>query len=242
MTTHAIIKAVKKLHSVAINLLFPPSCVGCDNFGPWLCNDCLKKIGVPIDTCVFCNEKTLRGLTCGDCRKHNNLFGIISVGGYKNPVLRNAVHAFKFSGVRDMAEPLGDLLAKNILQTLRSDLEEFTLIPLPLHKKRENERGFNQSVLLANRIASLLSIPVANLLVRNKTTTPQASLNSKMVNLRQENIADAFCVNPEFTTTIPNKIIIIDDVTTSGATLSEATKILEQQGVKEIWGAVVCRG
>ena len=66
MTTHATVKTVKKLHNIIIDLLFPPACVGCDNFGPWLCDDCLKNIGAPIETCIFCNEKTLHGLTCGD--------------------------------------------------------------------------------------------------------------------------------------------------------------------------------
>jgi ComF family protein len=242
MTTHATVKTVKKLHNIIIDLLFPPACVGCDNFGPWLCDDCLKNIGAPIETCIFCNEKTLHGLTCGDCRKHNSLTGIISIGGYKNPVLRNSIHALKFSGVRDIAEPLGDLLAKSILKTLGSDLNGFSIIPMPLHKKRERERGFNQSALLADRISSLLSIPVANLLIREKATTPQASLNSKMLDLRQENIADAFIINPEYTAIMPKKIIILDDVATSGSTLNEATKLLGEKGVKEIWGAVVCRG
>lgn len=242
MKINKVAGIVKTLHSVVVDLLFPTACVGCDSFGPWLCEDCSKNIGIPIDICIFCNEKTLHGITCGDCRKHNKLSGIISVGGYKNPILRNAVHTLKFSGVRDMAEPLGDLLAKSILQTLGSDLSGFTLVPLPLHKKRERERGFNQSALLANRISSLLSLPVANILVRKKATTPQASLDSKMVNLRQENIADAFIINPEFKEKIPSKIIIVDDVATSGSTITEATKVLSEKGAKEIWGAVICRG
>jgi len=237
-----ILSFFQKSYSLLIDLLFPSSCVGCDNFGPWLCDDCLKNIGAPIDTCIFCNEKTLHGLTCGDCRKKSKLSGIISVGGYKDPVLRNAVHAFKFSGVRDMAEPLGDQLAVRILQTLGSELEDFAIVPLPLHKKRENERGFNQSVLLANRISSLLTIPIVNILRREKATTPQASLDSKLIALRQENIANAFCVNPEYATKIPSKIIIVDDVATSGSTIDEVAKILEYKGAKEIWGAVICRG
>ncbi|MDO8512695.1 MAG: phosphoribosyltransferase family protein [bacterium] len=242
MKANKVTELGKKINTILIDLLFPPACVGCDNFGPWLCDDCLKNIGAPIDTCIFCNEKTLHGITCGDCHKHNNLAGIISVGGYKNPILRNAVHALKFSGVRDMAEPLGELLAKSILQTLGSDLNGFTIVPLPLHKKRERERGFNQSALLVSRVSSLLSLPTVNILVRQKSTTPQASLNSKMIDLRQENIADAFSINPEYSTTIPKKIIIIDDVATSGSTINEATKVLSEKGVKEIWGAVICRG
>lgn len=242
MKKNNIVEIIKKTHSLIVDLLFPPACVGCDNFGHWLCTDCLKNIGGPIDTCIFCNEKTLHGLTCGDCRKHNTLTGVISVGGYKNPILRDAVHALKFSGVKDIATPLAELLAKSILQTLGNELKQFTLAPLPLHKKRENERGFNQSELLATRISSLLSVPTANILARHRATTPQASLDSEMIDLRQENIADAFCINPAFTGTVPYKVIIVDDVATSGSTISEAAKILFEKGAKEIWGAVICRG
>lgn len=242
MHTNKTVELASKIHSIIVDLLFPSFCVGCENFGPLLCDECSKNIGAPIATCIFCSEKTAHGVTCGVCRKNNTLAGVISVGGYKNPILRDAVHALKFSGVRDIAEPLGDLLAKNILQTLGNDLNGFTLVPLPLHKKRENERGFNQSTLLADRISSLLSLPIANILIRQKSTIPQASLDSNMINLRRENIAEAFKINPEFTQKIPAKIIIVDDVATTGATISEAEKILKQQGTKEIWGTVICRG
>lgn len=232
----------KKINTFIVDLLFPPACVGCENFGPLLCDDCLKNIGAPIDTCIYCGNKTLHGATCNDCRKHYHLTGIVSVGGYKNPILRDAVHTLKFSGVRNMAIPLGDLLAKNLMQTLGNNINEFTLVPLPLHKKRQNERSFNQAELLAARVAELLSLPVKNILMRVKSTQPQASIDSKQKDLRLSNIAEAFAISPDYQEKIPAKIIIVDDVATSGATLEEAAKLLQQSGAKEIKGAVICRG
>jgi len=241
-TWNQLIVIFKKTYFAITDLAFPTACVGCENFGPWLCADCLKSLTPPIETCIYCKEKTLHGVTCAVCRRKFHLSGVIFVGEYKNKTLREAVHTLKFSGVRDLAEPLGDLLAKNILQTLGNNLNQFTLIPLPLHKKRQNERGFNQSQLLANRISSLLAIPSQETLVRTKSAAPQASLNPEIQNLRANNITGVFSINSSYQATIPEKIIIVDDVSTTGATLEEAASILAQNGTKEIWGAVVCRG
>jgi ComF family protein len=233
--------ASKAFYSAFVDLVFPSSCVGCSNFGPLICQNCLQKIGIAQNTCVFCDAKTLHGKTCYQCQTKNSLAGVISVGKYQNVILRNAVHDLKFSGVQEIAEPLSNMLVKNILQTLSSSLSEFTLVSLPLHPIRKRERGFNQAGLLAQKIATKLSLPCQEILIRTRATKPQAKIDHKTENLRKENIAKAFAVDPA-QTKIPEKIIIIDDVATSGATLEEAAKTLHQAGVKEIWGAVICRG
>lgn len=234
-------RASRTFLSVFAELIFPSSCAGCDNFGPLLCEDCLPKIGAPENICIFCGDKTLYGKTCYQCQTKNSLAGVISVGKYQNAILRNAVHALKFSGVKKIAEPLGDMLAKSISQTLSNSLPEFTLVPLPLHAIRKRERGFNQAELLTQKIAEKLSLQHRELLIRTRATKPQAKIDHKTENLRKENVAKAFALNPVIEHT-PEKIIIIDDVATSGATLEEAAKILRLSGVKEIWGAVICRG
>jgi len=234
-------RAPKSFYSVVVDLVFPSSCVGCDNFGPLLCENCLQKIGEPENTCVFCDDKTLHGKTCYQCQAANSLSGVIGVGKYQNVILRNAVHALKFSGVKEISALLGDMLAKRISQTLSSSLPEFTLVPLPLHSIRKRERGFNQADLLAQKIATKLSLPCQEILIRTRVTKPQAKIDHKTENLRKENVAKAFAINP-IQTHIPKKIIIVDDVATSGATLEEAAKTLHEAGVKEIWGAVICRG
>lgn len=234
-------RASKSFYSVVVDLVFPSSCVGCDNFGPLLCQNCLRQIGEPENTCVFCSDKTLYGKTCYQCQTTSSLAGVISVGKYQNIILRNAVHALKFSGVKEISALLGDMLAKKISQTLSSSLSEFTLVPLPLHSIRKRERGFNQAELLAQKIAKKLSLPCQEILVRTRVTKPQAKIDHKTENLRKENIAKAFAINPVITN-IPEKIILVDDVATSGATLEEAAKTLRNAGSKEIWGAVICRG
>jgi len=236
-----LVRASKYFCSVLVELIFPSSCVGCGDFGPLLCNICLNKIGESQNTCIFCDDKTLHGRTCYQCQTINSLAGVVSVGKYQNVILRNAVHALKFSGVKEIAEPLGDMLIKSILQALSSYLSEFTLVPLPLHSIRKRERGFNQAELLTQKIAEKLLLPYQEILIRTRATKPQAKIDHKTENLRKENVAKAFAINP-VVTHIPEKIIIIDDVATSGATLEEAAKTLHNAGAKEVWGTVICRG
>lgn len=237
----SLVRASKSFYSTLVDLVFPSSCVGCSDFGPLLCENCLQKIGEPQDTCVFCDDKTLHGKTCYQCQTKNSLAGVISVGKYQNVILRNAVHALKFSGVKEISALLGNMLDKRISQTLSSSLSEFTLVPLPLHSIRKRERGFNQAELLAQNISTKLLLPCQEILIRTRATKPQAKINHKTENLRKENVAKAFAINP-LHLHIPEKIIIVDDVATSGATLEEAAKTLREAGVKEIWGAVICRG
>jgi len=234
--------ALKNLYSAFADVVFPSACVGCNNFGELLCENCLRKIGEPQNTCIFCDKQTLHGKTCYQCQTTNCLTGVISVGEYKNETLRNAVHALKFSGVKEIADPLGDMLAKKILQTLNNSLADFVIVALPLHKIRKRERGFNQSELLAQRVFLKLHLPYQKILIRTRATRPQANIDHKTETLRKENVAKAFAINPSQTTPLPEKVIIIDDVATSGATLEEAAKIFHDAGVKDVWGAVICRG
>ena len=116
---------------------------------------------------------------------------------------------------------------------------EKVIIPIPLNNRKELERGFNQSREIAEIISSYFGIPLAqNFLVRKKYTLPQINLKLKQ---RSENIKNAFELLPD--NEIQGKtILLIDDVTTSGATLNEAAKVLRENGVKEIWGVVIAQG
>lgn len=224
------------------DLLFPSSCVCCGSFGPTLCENCLKDIGRPIEKCIFCDLKTLHGITCSACRRKKNISGVISIGSYGNTTLKEAVHSLKFAGVTGLSITLGNLLSQRITILLGSRLNDFVITPLPLHPKRERERGFNQARLLANEISKKILIPSVELLKRVRSTEPQASLNAKIKNLRSKNISGAFAILESISQKMPEKVIIIDDVSTTGATLEEAARTLKEAGVKEIWGAVVCRG
>ncbi len=125
------------------------------------------------------------------------------------------------------------------LKGLQRDFNDYEVVPIPLHKSREWQRGFNQSSVLAAAIAKEFTLPVSNgNLVREKETKTQKDQTDYKA--REENVRGAFhALRPE---EFKNRnIILVDDVTTSGATLAEAVKSLKSCGAKHIIAAVVAR-
>jgi ComF family protein len=115
--------------------------------------------------------------------------------------------------------------------------EKYCLIPVPLFWQRKNWRGFNQSELLAKNLAEFLDLKCENsILIRNVKTVNQASIKNRR--LRQKNMDNVFTINEGKIT--PNKVILIDDVVTSGATMSAAGKTLRNSGTDLLWGLSLC--
>ena len=226
-----------KTRNYIIDLVYPKECVGCNKEGVWLCRRCRSKI-IKIKTpyCPKCKRITKNGQFCSNCRKNISLTGIIISAYYREP-LKETIHHYKYQGIRDLKNQLSDF----IIDRLKNNLPrgEKILVPIPLYKRKELERGFNQSREIAKKISSYFNIPLTeNLLVRKKQTLPQINLRLKE---RSENIKDAFGLLPG--REIKGKtILLVDDVTTSGATLNEAAKVLRQAEAKEIWGVVIAQG
>jgi len=165
---------------------------------------------------------------------------LICYGNYADPVLRTLLFHFKYRFVRELSSPLGELLIQalsegGIEDLLAPPLPAVTFIPLsPL---RERWRGFNQSLLLSKAIASYFHLPLLSLLRRSWLAPAQASLGEE--GHRRENMRGAFTLSVSALQPPPLKVLLIDDVSTSGATLQEAAEVLHRWKVKRIWGAVV---
>lgn len=169
----------------------------------------------------------------------------------KDGLVKKAVHVFKYRFVKDLSKPLAELMVEQLKnrQIIKKkkpipfgpDIEnDKIIIPVPLHPKRLRWRGFNQAELLAKNIADYFELPLENyILIRKRNNIPQVEIKDRRE--RMENIKDAFgCVNTEL---IKGKtIILIDDVCTTSATLSECAKVLKKSGAQEVWGVVVARG
>jgi ComF family protein len=149
--------------------------------------------------------------------------------------LRQAVHHFKYRGAVDLDRPLGKLLAaatKEPESTPRPDL----LVPVPLHKSRMRERTYNQSLLLAKALGKEWRLPVsARLLVRTRATLPQQGLSAQ---LRRDNMKGAFALSSPLA---GERILLIDDVLTTGATANECSRVLLEGGAAEVAVAVLGR-
>jgi ComF family protein len=148
--------------------------------------------------------------------------------------LRHAVHALKYEGLRVLSEPLGTLLAACWqAQGITVDL----VLPVPLSRARERERGYNQSALLARAMAGQLALPCpGRLLVRQRNTRSQVGLSAQE---RWDNVWGAFaCHSAELG---GQRVLLVDDVLTTGATLQACAAALRQAGASEVWALTLTR-
>ncbi len=177
------------------------------------------------------------GHVCGACRRRRPRFAYARAATVYTEVVREAIHAFKFGGRRALAAPLGDLLAETArrdLAGMRVDL----LVPVPLHPRRERERGFNQAELLAGRLSRGFPARVARgVLVRRVATAPQSELAADD---RQANVRDAFEIRrPDGVRS--RHVLLVDDLLTTGATAGACADCLREAGAASVGVLTVAR-
>jgi ComF family protein len=232
---------LKNIASTLLDFIFPPRCFLCKRDGPVLCTTCLTALHPPlVPRCQHCHTVLTTNGNCRHCWEHPlHLSGLRTFSTYREP-LRTCIHALKYEGRRQLAEPLGRLLAEAYSNyKLRADV----ILPVPLHTSRQPERGYNQSALLAAACARHLHIAYRDdLLVRQRATRPQVGLNLRE---RSQNVTGAF--EPTHTFTVATeafarrRILIIDDVCTTGSTIEACADALFAAGARSIWGLVLAR-
>jgi len=232
-----------KIRKFFLDLFFPKNCLGCKQPDTYLCRDCFNKIPLASNnTCFFCEEITGQGRICINCKKGKHLDRIISASEYKNLLIRELIRAFKYHYVQELASPLSQLLIRTLEnQGFGFQKTDFIIVPIPLFKHRLHYRGFNQAELIAEEIAKHFRLPIQiNALKRKISRAPQAKISD--IEKRKANIENSFAIGPEIKS-IENKIVLlIDDVITTGATLSETARIVKQNNAKEVWGITIAKG
>lgn len=228
-----------RLVSAGLDLLFPRTCLGCGTEGAWLCPACGRRLpALATLTCLVCGRRRPDGRTCTNCRKRFRCAGLVASFPYADPLGRELIHELKYHRVRELAGILAERLAGTIRHLAPWLASESALVPVPLHKSRERERGFNQAELIATALGERLGVPMVKTLRRTRATRSQIELNDP--DLRHENVADAFALAPN-APALPKRVLLVDDVATTGATLSECARVLRQTGIREVWGVVVAR-
>lgn len=225
---------VNKLKRIALDLLFPQRCVSCGREGDYICQSCrqsLLLITPPV--CPRCGRPQPDGVLCSGCVNWQ-----AEIDGIRSPfifggVMRQAIHELKYRNLRALAAPLAKLL-NDYLMT--NPVPGEVLVPVPLHRKRLRERGYNQSILLALELGRLTGLSVVDdCLVRQQHTPPQA--RTATVSERQSNVIGAFtCRDGRLR---GKQVLLIDDVATSGATLNACAGALKATGVASVWGLVM---
>ena len=199
-----------------------------------VCRPCLTK-AEPLAAdyfCVQCRTPFANSFpldengVCPLCRLGLRGFDAAYCYGAYEGTLRQLIHLFKYGRVKTLARPLGNYLALAIPREQRFD----AIVPMPLHWRRRWQRGFNQSALLANEIARRSSVPVLCAVRRVRATRPQAGLSNTE---RQTNIARAFRVRRRRLVE-GRRVLLIDDVMTTGATAAACARALRDAGAKYV--------
>src|SRR4030042_1593057 len=221
-----VLPQVSRLGEIALDILFPRYCVGCGKEGSFICDSCLRLQPLIIfPVCPLCGRPQPSGITCSDCiRWKAKIDGIRSPFRFEG-VIQQAVYQLKYRNLRSIAPMLAGFLYDFMkINPIQGDV----LVPVPLHRSRIRERGYNQSALLATELAKLSGLPVIqNSLVKHAKSSPQA--RSSSVDERKKNVSGVFSIRDERLK--GNGVILIDDVSTSGATLDACAGALKEAGV-----------
>lgn len=210
---------------------YPKYCCLCGEMGEWLCSKCKSDLRWIELRCPSCGRGTAGGAKHKRCE--GELSGLIAIYDYKQERVRGVVKAFKYKLVRQM----GELLLEGVNLGVK-EREFDCLVPVALHRRRENWRGFNQAKVLAELVGERGGIKVEDALERVRYTQPLVELES--YKKREEEIKGVFRVKDGYKGKIRDKrVLLVDDVFTSGSTMQEAAETLKNAGVREIWGWVL---
>jgi competence protein ComFC len=249
-----------EVSGAAMGLVFDDTCVLCRSGRslaslPGVCDSCLQalpRLGEP--RCAICSEWFLGSVPgpfrCLNCRDRSFSFEFAAAGFQARVGVRDLVHQYKYGRQLWLAETLGALLAPSLAGPLadpRLAGEDWWLVPVPLHPRRQRERGFNQAGELAGVLARLTGRPVSGILARTRYTTVQASLTRED---RLENLRGAFRMVRSWPwarnrghAVAGRAVLLLDDVFTTGATIDECARVLRRDGrARRVAALTLARG
>lgn len=221
-------------------MIFPPLCLTCDSDlnkdETGVCQKCVA--GVAVNDYRLCPVCLTRIAERHHCHQAVG-YSLVAATDYEEEVIKKIIWQLKYQGWQSMANPLAKLMTKSLRQSGIMEGSDWLMVPMPLHKSRQRNRGFNQSELLAELVALEMSLVWNNEgLKRIRNTMPQAEMIDWTD--REKNIGGAFHIEkPELFQ--GRRIILVDDVFTSGATLREAARVLRLAGAKQVVALVVAK-
>jgi ComF family protein len=222
---------VHNLFKALLDIFYPLYCGGCNAAsGSILCDECIDTFRTVEDekTCPTCGRLIGKSVLCGACMEEKRAFHRGYFGYYFEGRLRDVIHAFKFNGRVDAGKYLVHLL-KEKLNTMAKEID--CIVALPVTEKRLKERGFNQSFIIGEEIAKMTGKEIyPSVLVKTRQTQDQFALSRKE---RKKNISGVFAVKNSHKIS-GKKVLLVDDLFTTGYTAQEAARSLLKSSAKEI--------
>lgn len=226
-----------------LDFIFPKYCVNCKKFGDFLCADCFSRLSFDTkNICTVCGKHTFNGLTHPGCFRKYSLDGSFTCIVY-NSISKKLIYQFKYRpNLTSLKSFLGDLMYESLVQNEEFDKvirKEVLFVPVPLSKAKFRRRGYNQAEILAKELSKRFGISTVDCLVRVKETKSQVGLKKEE---RKENIKGAFGLVDRHSGKIQNSyVVLVDDVLTTGSTLSEAANVLKHHGARQVWAVALAK-
>jgi ComF family protein len=222
-----MVKMLDGVMRVAADLLFPPQCALCGAGGTLLCQSCEDELTLaPGSRCARCFDLLDFGSTCVACKTAPPRFIEVRAAYSLRDGARQLVHLLKY----DNLSSIGTRMGAHLAHAIEFDAEEL-IVPVPLHRSRERERSYNQAELIARGFANDVgAVPLSRALKRVRATEPLARGTSK--EQRKVIVAGAFKGNP--TLVDHRRVVLIDDVVTTGATLDACAAALLEAGALQV--------
>lgn len=229
-----MMKIPKKAATLLVRIIYPCRCIGCTKLldideDPWLCTECARDFGETEGyRCESCGRLMDRKGKCSDCSGGNIYFDKgYCVLDYKGAV-RDAILRYKYKNKFRYAKYFGSVMSQYAIRNFLLGYDYVTAVPL--HKTRFKERGYDQAMLIARILAKSIGSKYKRLLIRQRATVPQNSLNKKQ---RQKNIKNAFKTMDNVNIK-GKRILVVDDIFTTGATMNECCRMLRKSGAYKI--------
>ncbi len=230
-----------------LNLVFPArtACYGCGRpLGEpgFLCRGCYREMRRPFSrVCSRCGKPFLQAGLCGECREEPRYFELSRSLGLYRGVLKKCLYRLKYGGQEFLGKPLGEMMGGLVLEGVLGERRIDVVVPVPLHRQRRRQRGFNQAEVLARAVANRVEAYLStHWLVREKTTPPlsQASRGERRVLL-----AGAFrLAEGVHREVLGKRVLLVDDIFTTGATLNECARVLLGGGAAQVFGLTAAIG
>jgi competence protein ComFC len=234
-----------ELFQAAVSLLYPATCTICGKnvrAGEYLCNGCeTKVVRIVAPFCETCSEpfegSITSAFTCANCA-HRTIYFDAAVAAYRGRgIVREIIHQFKYARQIHLRHLIARWLRTALDDERLRDYQFDVVVPVPLHPARQRERGFNQASLLAELLSAQTAIRSKPVLERIRYTTTQTALDRSE---RMENLHNAFRLRKN-TDMRGLRVLLIDDVLTTGSTLSECARVLKRAGAISVHAATAAR-